>query len=116
MLRIAFSKQGSKIKTKRMYTMYSPMEQFVIYPVLNVQLTVSNIAFYLLLSVALSISLTFLVSNIPRAGVVANNWGILSESLFRTVLNMLESFVTPKSAIYLPLFFSISQIILFSNF
>lgn len=29
---------------------------------------------------------------------------------------MLESFVAPKAAIYLPLFYSISQIILFSNF
>jgi F-type H+-transporting ATPase subunit a len=48
--------------------------------------------------------------------IFTKNWGILSESLFRTVLNMLESFVSPKASIFLPLFYSISQIILFSNF
>ena len=100
--------------TKKTKRMYSPMEQFVIFPVLSLELTVSNIAFYLLLSVILSITLTNLVSY--SRGLVPNNWGILSESLFRTLLNMLESFVTPKAAIYLPLFFSMSQIILFSNF
>jgi F-type H+-transporting ATPase subunit a len=93
--------------------MYSPMEQFVIFPILNVELTLSNNIFYLLIAVIISITL----SNNGRTGkILTNNWGILSESLFRTVLNMLENFVSPKAAIYLPLFYSVAMMILFSNF
>lgn len=92
--------------------MFSPMEQFLIFPVFNLQFTISNIVFYLILASTLSIVL----SNINKSHILTNNWGIISESLFRTVLNMLESFVGPKASIYLPLFYSVSQIILFSNF
>ena len=88
--------------------MYSPMEQFTIYPIFGI---ISNIALYLIIACILSVILTKNSSKI-----LTNNWGILSESLFRTILNMLEKFVDKKATIYLPLFFSLSQIILFSNF
>lgn len=88
------------------------MEQFVISPLFSFSFTVSNIAFYLLLTLLLSVSLTSFTNGL----LLPNNWSLVSESLFRTVLHMLESFVHPKAQIYLPLFFSVSQIIFFSNF
>lgn len=87
------------------------MEQFIIFPVFNFQFTISNIVFFLLLSGLI----TLVLGSLNQGAILANNWGIVSESLFRTVLNMLESFVGPKASIYLPLFYSLSQIILFSN-
>ena len=50
-----------------------------------------------------------------RGNIISNNWGILSESLFRTILLKIENFVGPKSSIYLPLFYTIFHIVLFSN-
>jgi F-type H+-transporting ATPase subunit a len=91
--------------------MFSPMEQFIIFPVFSLQLTISNIVFYLLLSGLI----TLVLGSLNKGTILTNNWGIVSESLFRTVLNMLETFVGPKASIYLPLFYSLSQIILFSN-
>jgi F-type H+-transporting ATPase subunit a len=92
--------------------MYSPMEQFVIFPTLQLQFTISNIIFFLILSTLLSI----LLSSFSRHLILTNNWGILSESFFRTVLNMLETSVGSTAAIYLPLFYSVFQLILFSNY
>ena len=84
--------------------MFSPMEQFVIYPILTLQLTLTNIAFYLLLSSVLTVTLGTLLDS---GSIVTNVWGILRESMFRTILNMLETFAGPKAVIYLPLFYSL---------
>lgn len=85
------------------------MEQFIIYPVLPI---ISNIVFYLILACFLS----FIMTRCLTDTILTNNWGILSESLFRTILNMLEKFVDKKATIYLPLFYSLAVLILFSNF
>lgn len=87
--------------------MLSPMEQFKIFNII----IISNIVYYLIIANILSIFLIKLKSN----KILTNNWGILSESIFRTILNMLEKFVNKKAIIYLPLFLSLSQIILLSN-
>ncbi len=93
--------------------MYSPMEQFVIFPLFHFSFTISNITFFLIFSLIFSYLFTSFGSS---PSILTNNWGILSESLYRTVLNMVENFVNKKATIYLPLFYSISQIILISNF
>jgi F-type H+-transporting ATPase subunit a len=85
--------------------MYSPKEQYIIYPVINVNLVINNIIFYLLLAGLL----TILLGNTLNIGnrVISNNWGILSESLYRTILLKIENFLGPKNSIYLPLFYTI---------
>lgn len=88
------------------------MEQFVIYPVITLQLTLTNIALYLSLSALLTITMGTLLDNGP---IVTNVWGIIRESMFRTILNMLETFAGPKAVIYLPLFYSLFFLILFCN-
>jgi F-type H+-transporting ATPase subunit a len=92
--------------------MFSPMEQYVIYPVLSLQLTFTNVAFYLLLSSVLTIVLGTFLDNGP---VVTNVWGIVRESMYRTILNMVESLAGKGAVIYLPLFYSLFFLILFCN-
>lgn len=85
--------------------MYSPKEQYIIYPIISVNLIINNIIFYLLLAGLL----TILLGNAFNIGnrVISNNWGILSESLYRTILLMIENFLGTKNSIYLPLFYTI---------
>jgi F-type H+-transporting ATPase subunit a len=92
---------------------YSPMEQYIIYPVLSFNITVTNVILYLSIAAFLTI---LLGKGIMKGNILSNNWGILSESLFRTILLMIENFVGRKYSIYLPLFYSLFHIILFSNF
>ena len=92
---------------------YSPMEQYIIYPVLSLNITVTNVILYLSIAAFLTI---LLGKGIMKGNILSNNWGILSESLFRTILLMIENFVGRKYSIYLPLFYSLFHIILFSNF
>jgi len=89
------------------------MEQYIIYPVLSFNITITNVIFYLSIAAFLTI---LLVKGIMKGNILSNNWGILSESLFRTILLMIENFVGRKYSIYLPLFYSLFHIILFSNF
>ena len=91
--------------------MFSPKEQFIIYPIFNLNIIINNIIFFLLLAAFLTILFGNNISN----RVISNNWGILSESLFRTILLKIENFVGPKYSIYLPLFYTIIYMVLFSN-
>ena len=91
--------------------MFSPKEQFIIYPIFNLNIIINNIIFFLLLAAFLTILFGNNISN----RVISNNWGILSESLFRTILLKIENFVGPKYSIYLPLFYTIFYMVLFSN-
>lgn len=88
------------------------MEQYVIYPIFNFNLIINNVIFYLIIAAFLTL---LLGKGIMRGNILSNNWGILSESLFRTILKMIEEFVGPKFSIYLPLFYAIFNIVLFSN-
>lgn len=92
--------------------LYSPMEQYVIYPVFSLNFVINNVIFYLLIAAFLTI---LIGKGIMKGNIISNNWGILSESLFRTILKMIEEFVGPKYSIYLPLFYSIFHLVLFSN-
>jgi len=88
------------------------MEQYIIFPVFSFSFTITNIAFSLLIAVSLTIILGRYKIN---EGILTNNWGILSESLFRTILGKIENFIGPSYSIYLPFFYSIFHLILFSN-
>lgn len=92
--------------------LYSPKEQYVIFPVFSFNLVINNVILYLLFAALLTI---LMGKGIMKGSVLSNNWGILSESLFRTILLKIEDFVSPKSSIYLPLFYTIFHLVLFSN-
>jgi F-type H+-transporting ATPase subunit a len=91
---------------------FSPKEQYIIYPIFSLNFVINNVILYLLFAAFLTI---LLGKGISKGNIISNNWGILSESLFRTILLMIENFVGPKNSIYLPLFYTIFHIVLFSN-
>ena len=50
-----------------------------------------------------------------RGVLVSNWWGILNESLMRTILSMVENYIGSKFTVYLPLIYTVFHLILFSN-
>ena len=92
--------------------LFSPMEQYIIYPVFSFNFIITNVIFYLLMAAFITI---LMGKGIMKGNILSNNWGILSESLFRTILKMIEDFVGPKFSIYLPLFYTVFLLVLFSN-
>lgn len=92
--------------------MFSPKEQYIIYPVSSISLVMNNV----IAKLQIAATITILLAQANSNKIISNNWGILSESLFRTILLMIENFVGPKYSIYLPLFYTIFHQVLFSNF
>lgn len=91
--------------------MFSPKEQYIIFPLFSVNLVINNVIFYLLISA----SLVLILGNLSNNKIISNNWGIFSESLYRTILSMIDNFIGPKYTKYLPLFYTIFHLVLFSN-
>lgn len=89
----------------------SPMEQFEIYPILSFSFSISSTIFYLLLASLISITL----ATAQKGEIVPTWWGILSESLYRTILKMVEGSINKNATVYFPLFYTVFHIILFSN-
>jgi len=76
------------------------MEQYEIYPLLSLNFTLNNVIFYFLIAGLLSSFFSFVGT--ARGELVANWWGILSESLYRTILSMVENYIGIKFTVYLP--------------
>ena len=87
---------------------HSPMEQYIVNPLLNINFTINNVIFYLFLGAFITI---LIGKAIFKGNIISNNFGIVSESLKRTILVKIENFVGVKYAIYLPLFYSIFHVI-----
>lgn len=102
----------------------SPMEQFVIFPVFPSALawipSLNSVALYLIFASMITLVLIALPS-LAKEGtpIVSSWWGILSESLYRTLLSMVETYVGPASSVardwFPPMIFTIFHLILFSN-
>nr|NP_150354.1 ATP synthase F0 subunit 6 [Rhizophydium sp. 136]AAK84284.1 ATP synthase F0 subunit 6 [Rhizophydium sp. 136] len=98
------------------FMMYSPMEQYIINPVIDINLTINNVILYLMFGAFITILIGKGIFNgNSQTKIISNNWGIMSESLMRTILLMIENYVGLKYSIYLPLFYSIFHLVLFSN-
>lgn len=50
-----------------------------------------------------------------KGEIVATWWGVLHESLYRTLLLMVENYVGRNYAVYFPLLYTVFHVILFSN-
>lgn len=92
---------------------YSPMEQYEIYPIFNIGFTQNNVIFYFQVAGLQSIQVTFIGTQ--RGNLVPTTYGITHESLFRTILQMVDNFIGRSKIIYFPQIYSIFHIILFSN-
>ena len=92
----------------------SPLEQYDIYPIFSFHFILNNVLLYFLIAASLSPILFFLGSSY-KSNLISNWWGILNESLYRTILLMVENYIGPKYTIYFPLIYTIFHLVLFSN-
>jgi F-type H+-transporting ATPase subunit a len=90
---------------------FSPMEQYEIYTILNTNISINNINFYLLIVLFICLIFPFL----HNSKLIPNWWGVFNESLYSTVLSMVINYIGPKMIIYFPLIYTIFHLILFSN-
>jgi F0F1-type ATP synthase membrane subunit a len=100
------------------------MEQFDIFPLFSFSLTLPHTMGYLLIAGFLSIMITFIGtgasymespsvhSQFSRGSLVPSAYAVIHESLFRSILLMVNSYM---STIYFPLIYTIFHVILFSN-
>ena len=86
------------------------MEQYEIYSIMAIEIRINNIVIYLMLGAIMVMS-----QGISSNKLVPNQWGIINESLFRSMLSMVENYIGIKSTIYLPLIYSVFHLILCSN-
>nr|QCQ69075.1 ATP synthase F0 subunit a [Synchytrium taraxaci] len=91
----------------------SPLEQYDIYPVLSLNLVLNNVVLYFIIAASLSPVILYLGTF--KGNLISNWWGILSESLYRTILLMVENYIGPKYSVYFPLLYTIFHLVLFSN-
>lgn len=94
-----------------MYYLSSPMEQFEVVNLFSISLNITNFVFYLLIGVFL----TFIMSNLDRGLILGNNWAIINETMYRTVLNMIHYYIGKNMSIYFPFLYTLFYIILFTN-
>jgi ATP synthase subunit 6 len=90
---------------------FSPMEQYEIYNIFSLNFNFNNINY----SLSLVIFIIIILSSTYKANITPNWWGILNESLYRTLLSMTTNYIGPKSIIFFPLIYTIFHLILFSN-
>lgn len=88
------------------------MEQYEIYSLFGIHLEINQIVFYLFISTILIIAMNYALTD----NIISNHWNILIESLYRTILSMVENYLGYANIKYFPLIFTIFHLILFSNF
>lgn len=98
----------------------NPLNQFEIKDFLyfeslgNIHISITNIGFYLTLSLILIMVMNFLSTNLNR--LLSNNWSISQESLFFTVYSIVVNQINPrKGQVYFPFVFGLFIFILINN-
>lgn len=92
-------------------TLYSPMEQFEIFNIISVSFSINNVIFYLLVGALVSPILQYVGT--LRGHIYPTGWGIISETLYSTILSMLTK--SGITTVYFPLIYTLFYLILFSN-
>lgn len=107
---------------EQLVTITSPLDQFEIrnfisleLPILaNMQLSLTNIGFYLIISLSVAVILSLLASNSNK--IVSNSWSLSQESVYTTVNNVvLNQISASKGQIYFPFIYSLFIFILVNN-
>ena len=92
--------------------LFSPMEQYEIYSIGTFSIIINQINIYMLIVTLCLILLAFTTAS---SKLITNWWGILNESLYKTILSMVTSYINIKSIIFFPMIFTIFHFILLSN-
>lgn len=96
--------------------MFSPMEGFVNYSIFSYKFEMTNINLYLLIILGIILFINTINRTKSELIVNQNNWQILEESLYRTILALIENNIGKNYQQYLPLFYSVFMLIFCSNF
>nr|YP_002213609.1 ATP synthase F0 subunit 6 [Beauveria brongniartii]ABU50182.1 ATP synthase F0 subunit 6 [Beauveria brongniartii] len=112
---------NQNIKSCAFTEIRSPLDQFEIRDILNLEilggnlhLSLTNIGLYLTIGCILVLGLSILSTNYNK--LVSNNWSIAQESLYVTIHNIVTSQINPgRGQIYFPLMYTLSVFILINN-
>jgi F-type H+-transporting ATPase subunit a len=99
----------------------NPLEQFEIndfayfqVPLLStIKVSLTNIGFYLLIVLALIITINMLTSNNRR--ITPSRWSITQEGMYGSILGMVRDQIGATNEIYVPLIFVFFNFVLFNN-
>ena len=98
----------------------NPLEQFEVTdffyisgPLLGAKFSLTNIGLYLIIVTFLILAMSYLSLN--NSKVVPSRWALLQESLFGSILNMINSTIGKKGQAYLPFLYTIFLYVLLSN-
>ena len=98
----------------------NPLEQFEIRdffyvsgPLLGAKFSLTNIGLYLILVTLIILGMSYLSLN--NSKVVPSRWALVQESLFGSILNVVNSSIGKKGQVYLPFLFTIFIYVLLSN-
>ena len=93
---------------------YSPMEQYEIFPILSLNIIIPHTIGYMQIAGILSIAITYIGigGNINQGNQIPNVYSITHESLFRSILQMVDTYM---NTIYFPQIYTLFHVIQFSN-
>ena len=91
----------------------SPMEQYEIYSIIGQNITINNVILYFQIAFFIGIQKTIIGQG--RGNQVPSTYGIVHESQYRTILQMIDTFIGRNKIIYAPMIYTQFHIILFSN-
>lgn len=94
------------------YIMISPMEQYEIYTIIGQNITINNVILYFQIATFIGIIQTLIGTSEKQ---IPNTYGIIHESQYRTILQMIETYIGKNKIIYGPQIYTQFHIILFSN-
>ena len=97
-----------------MQVQFSPMEQYEIFPIISLNLVVPHTIGYLFIAGVLSVMLTYIGAGgkIQQGNQIPNVYSITHESLFRSILQMVDTYM---NTVYFPQIYTLFHVILFSN-
>lgn len=103
------------------FLIFSPLEQFEVFSLISINiplfgyinLSLTNLGLYSLLTVFLVIALHIYGSN--NFNLIPSRWSISLESSFASVLNLVKSQIGAKNEIYFPAIYSLFFFILIAN-
>jgi F-type H+-transporting ATPase subunit a len=98
----------------------SPLEQFEVTdffyisgPLLGAKFSLTNFGLYLIIVTFLILGMSYLSLN--NSKIIPSRWSIVQESLFGSLLNIVNSTIGRKGQVYLPFLYTIFLYVLFSN-
>lgn len=96
-------------------TLFSPMEQYEIFPIFSINFIIPHVIGYQQISGIISVIITYVGNGMIKSNkgnIIPNVYSITHESLFRSILQMVDTYM---NTIYFPQIYTQFHIIQFSN-